>query len=90
MVLLVGSRPAGVGRYSQLDLMGSMWEWTLDWFGGYQANCNNCANLTSSAGRVYRGGAFASSYAALTTAGRNNGDPTMHIVSNGFRCARTP
>lgn len=89
-VLPVGSKPAGIGRYDQLDLLGSVWEWTLDYYGGYQPDCNNCANLMPGNFRIHRGGGFSSSYAALTSYGRNEEIPSDHIASNGFRCARNP
>jgi len=31
-ILPVGSLPDGAGKFGQMDLGGSMWEWVLDWF----------------------------------------------------------
>src|SRR5690606_38087897 len=57
----VGSRsPKGDGRWGQADLAGNMWEWSLDWYAGYSAPCNDCANLTTASNRVFRGGSFSS------------------------------
>jgi formylglycine-generating enzyme required for sulfatase activity len=85
-LLPVGSKPSGVGKYNQLDLAGSVSEWTLDWFGAYPLYCDNCANVSfsSDSGRVARGGAWDSSPAALQSAGRYG----YSDQDRGFRCAR--
>lgn len=41
----VGSYPAGVGRFGQLDLAGSVEEWTLDAVGPRPIPCNDCASV---------------------------------------------
>ena len=87
-ILAAGSKPAGVGRYGQHDLAGSMWEWGLDWFGIYGAVCNNCANLTDSLFRVARGGDWGASAGDLVAAGRLDLTPASHNNYVGFRCAR--
>jgi formylglycine-generating enzyme required for sulfatase activity len=66
-----------------------MWEWNLDWHGGYIIQRNDCANLQGSSARVVRGGSWnygasdllSSIRANLTPAGRNN--------EIGARCTRT-
>ena len=43
---VVGSKPAGVGRWGQVDLAGNVYEWTRDWFdANYPVPCMDCANL---------------------------------------------
>jgi sulfatase modifying factor 1 len=88
-ILAVGSKPAGVGRYLQQDLAGSMWEWGLDWFGNYGATCNNCANLTDAVARVVRSGDWSTNGFDLTAANRLDVAPGSHFGIIGFRCARS-
>ncbi|MEO7032483.1 MAG: SUMF1/EgtB/PvdO family nonheme iron enzyme [Polyangiaceae bacterium] len=89
-ILPAGSKPSGVGRYGQLDLAGSMWEWALDWYASpYPTSpCNNCANLTTAKHRVVRGGSWSGVATDLTAANRNGNIPTGHYAYVGFRCSR--
>ena len=89
-VLVVGSRPAGDGRWSQSDLAGNVVEWTLDWQGPYPSACTDCANLAATAARVTRGGGFGFDAAILRTADRIGGNPANISPLNGARCARPP
>jgi formylglycine-generating enzyme len=86
-ILPVGSKPAGAGRYGQLDLAGSMWEWTLDAHDEYPTSCGNCANL-SGATRVIRGGYWGNGTSNLRAALRVHSAPTQDSSNVGFRCAR--
>jgi formylglycine-generating enzyme required for sulfatase activity len=91
----VGSYPAGMGLFGQLDLAGSMWEWTLDWYaanwyasGG--ATCPDCANLTTASSRVHRGGAWWKEAGYMRAAHRSLGSaPTWRSSTVGVRCAST-
>ncbi len=68
----VGTPTAGAGLWGQLDMAGEVWEWNLDWFGGYVAPCTDCAYLMSGLRvRVVRGGGFddALAYLSPSTAG---------------------
>jgi formylglycine-generating enzyme len=87
-ILPVGSKPLGAGRYTQHDLAGSMWEWGLDWYAGYKAVCNNCANLTDAIARVGRGGAWGGGAGGLAAAARIDFAPVSHFENVGFRCAK--
>jgi formylglycine-generating enzyme len=87
-ILAPGSKSAGVGRYGQHDLAGSMSEWGLDWFGSYGAICNNCANLTNAVARVVRGGDWSTSAGDLLATARLNVGPASHYNLMGFRCAK--
>jgi formylglycine-generating enzyme len=90
-IVAVGSRPSGVGKYGQLDLMGSMFEWTLDSSATpLPATCNNCARVISG-DRIFRGGTWSfGGDPFLTSARRDNESPTARGDVFGFRCARTP
>jgi sulfatase modifying factor 1 len=89
----VGTAREGAGRWGQLDLVGNLMEWYLDWFAPSYANpCTDCANLASGSGRAPRDGYFSSTDTALLLAAyRNNGlYPANRFFSFGFRCARAP
>ncbi len=93
-ILAVGSRPSGASQLGHLDLAGSLWEWTLDFYDAnyYQAvgTCGNCANLSGSTPRVIRGGSFTSTLISLRATGRASKSPITVDPYAGFRCARTP
>ncbi len=92
----VGSRsPKGDGAWGHADLAGSMFEWTLDWFGNYPLPCTlACADIAGpdpGNGRSAWGGDW-SHGATLLLSSSNLGystDPTMPTQDNlGVRCAR--
>lgn len=93
-LLAVGSRTAGANQWGHLDLAGSLWEWTLDYYDAtyYQAigTCNNCANLAALTPRVIRGGGFTSTLNALRATGRASKAPITADAYAGFRCVRSP
>ena len=89
-LLPVGSKPAGAGRFGQLDLAGSVHEWVLDWRELYPAQCNDCASVASSATRVVRGGDWQDRGLYLTSIVRDDNAPGVRFNGGGFRCARTP
>ncbi len=102
-VAQVGAATLGVGLWGQLDLAGSVSEWSLDRFAPYSDSCADCANLAvdleAAVPRVVRGGAFELSAAFLVPAFRAGG-PTLTMPATGpdslvddftgFRCARIP
>jgi formylglycine-generating enzyme required for sulfatase activity len=86
----VGSYTKGNAKWSQSDMSGNIWEWTLDFDDPYVTPCNDCADVAStSASRVVRGGSYfdtapnqvASARQLRAPAGRSNVGP---------RCARAP
>ncbi len=95
----VGRAAAGAGRFGQLDLVGEVYQWSLDWSAEYAftdggiATCTDCANLNGAAGRVVRGGDFLEADSALLSPFRNflgvatNGGRDFGV---GVRCARSP
>jgi formylglycine-generating enzyme required for sulfatase activity len=88
----VGSEsPTGDGRWTQADLGGNLWEWTLDWFGSYPGVCDDCAALTATSGRVIRGGNYAVGEVDLRAGQRYVGfAPDGRNSDIGVRCARAP
>lgn len=94
---VVGSTPAGAGRWGHLDLAGSVWEWTFDVYAPYTADpCVNCADVdpTAAEGRVFRGGDFRfddqAQQSDLRAASRLGFDAKFPDQVRGFRCARSP
>jgi formylglycine-generating enzyme required for sulfatase activity len=96
--LAVGSEPAGRGRWDHLDLGGSMYEWTLDWYKltrytDVHDGCADCANLVPNETRVLRGGCYRSYGGKLRAADRDSARPTErehYYFQFGIRCARNP
>ena len=90
----VGSPTLGAGAWGQLDVVGNVLHWDLDWYASYVDPCNDCAFVTTSAYRVPRGTpGFDSSAATLPSSFRNTFMATpssARAVDLGFRCARTP
>lgn len=89
----VGTHTAGRSRWGQLDLAGSLWEWTLDsfdasWYSGGGATCSNCADLNQSVHKSLRGGDYYQFVDGLRSAYRVGRDPSIRMSSIGFRCAR--
>ena len=87
----VGSVPAGNGKWGQSDLAGNLWEWVFDWQSwSYAVPCDDCAAITASSGRVYRGGGFLSQSASVLRATYSTGyNPDGRVYDVGARCART-
>ncbi|MDB5212758.1 MAG: hypothetical protein JWO86_685 [Myxococcaceae bacterium] len=86
----VGTATLGAGRWGQLDLVGDLWEWNLDWSATYASPCIDCAFLTASTYRIKRGGSFQDDASSLLPAQRSSVLPAVRYVDVGIRCARTP
>ena len=89
----VGTAKLGGGRWGQVDLVGNLIEWYLDYFAPSYANpCDNRADLANGSGRAPRDGYFGSTDETLLQSSyRDNGFyPANRSYSYGFRCARTP
>ncbi|MET0791198.1 MAG: SUMF1/EgtB/PvdO family nonheme iron enzyme, partial [Polyangiaceae bacterium] len=86
-IAAAGGHRAGVARYGQLDLAGSAWEWTLDFFGEYPERCDECAEVDRGSDRVLHGGAFLYDAEYLEPAYRFHVDPQLTLGDVGFRCA---
>jgi sulfatase modifying factor 1 len=89
----VGSEsPTGDGKWGQADLAGDLWEWQLDYFASpyAQANCHDCADLSSGGIRVIRGGTFNDDASFMATSYRHSYSQSGHNPLFGVRCARVP
>jgi sulfatase modifying factor 1 len=91
----VGTATLGAGLWGQLDLVGEVWEWNLDWFyetyaDSYADSCTDCAFLTASSMRVVRVGGFADPASFLQPSSRDQNEPWIRGGAIGFRCARAP
>ena len=86
----VGTATLGGGVYGQLDLAGNVSEWNLDWYATYVNPCTDCAYLTATSPRVFRGGYFLYLASLLLPPSRYGGTPPDRDGDVGFRCARTP
>jgi len=90
-ILPVGSKPVGQSRYLQRDLVGSLEEWVLDWYGAYPSTeARNFAQIDVGSNRIYRGGSWNSVGANLNSTYRDVfAVPQFRSYYVGFRCART-
>ena len=90
----VGSTPLGLGRWGQLDLAGSVWEWNLDEYASYVSPCIDCAYLTGATNRVLPGGGFHTGLMPyLLSANRTTVSYATTYRGDfgvGVRCARAP
>jgi sulfatase modifying factor 1 len=86
----VGTATLGAGRWGQLDLAGSMWEWNLDWYAPYVDPCTDCANVAAGSYRMFRGGSFVDATWTLHPASISYDPPSSRHFIYGFRCARAP
>jgi len=85
----VGSTsPKGDGRWGQVGFAGNVWEWVLDHQNTYETPCTDCAQLASSASRVYRGGGFDAWGSLQRTNYRLGRVPSFRHPALGVRCAR--
>jgi formylglycine-generating enzyme required for sulfatase activity len=87
----VGSFPQGTSRWEIQDIVGNVWEWTADYYGGYTPE-----DQTDPKGpdigktRVIRGGAWNGAYADwVRPTFRFHTTPETRSHGIGFRCAKT-
>lgn len=87
----VGSKPDGNGRFGHADLVGSIYEWTLDWFANYpEALRDDYAKTDTGTGRMLRGGAWNSTTEQILRSNDRSFHPapTFRDPRTGLRCAR--
>jgi formylglycine-generating enzyme required for sulfatase activity len=88
------TRPVGgklANAFGFHDMLGNVWEWVNDWYGGYTADAQtNPAGPAGSTSRVRRGGSWSLGPVVLRSSGRNGATPGYTSYSLGFRVARNP
>ena len=98
LIAPVGTPSQGAGAWQQLDLVGDLFEWTLDEPTSAPMNpCTDCAFLlpwTSATEHIVLGGGFenplTSIQVPLPAAVPTYGPGTTRSADLGFRCARAP
>lgn len=90
----VGS-PVSVGSFEAnsrglFDLMGNVYEWTMDWYGPYEDAeiQKNPLGPTEGKNKVVRGGSWDSLSHYLRTSDRVAKDPDLRYSGVGFRCVK--
>ena len=84
----VGSfKPNSNGLY---DMMGNVYEWTMDWYGPYNIGGiqSNPSGPEKGNDKVVRGGSWDSLNHFLRTSDRVAKDPALRYSGVGFRCVR--
>ncbi|RYZ09182.1 MAG: formylglycine-generating enzyme family protein [Myxococcales bacterium] len=87
----VGSYLPGAGRFGQLDLAGSLAEWTFDTVGEpFPTPCSDCANVEQiheKNPRNTRGGSWTSDEADMVASQNHFMEAYLHLPMHGIRCA---
>jgi formylglycine-generating enzyme required for sulfatase activity len=97
----VGTASLGASPWGQVDLLGNVNEWTLDWVAAvfpsqYPNPCVDCAGLTAipndygNVGRSLRGGDYQTWLSELRPWFRSASTPEDPSPDLGIRCARAP
>ena len=88
------TRPVGGKLANALgfhDMLGNVWEWVNDWYGGYTSDAQtNPTGPVSASDRVIRGGSFGNNSYNLRSSTRYDATPGLAERSFGFRVARNP
>jgi formylglycine-generating enzyme required for sulfatase activity len=90
------TRPVGVkaaNAFGFHDMLGNVWEWVNDWYGGYSADAQaNPTGPVSASKCVIRGGSWVAIEGSLfvRSSYRNSLTPGSRNANIGFRVARTP
>jgi formylglycine-generating enzyme required for sulfatase activity len=88
------TRPVGgklANAFGFHDMLGNVWEWVNDWYGGYTAEAQtNPTGPVSATPRVFRGGSWNDDALGVRSSYRNNVSPGIANSLIGYRVARTP
>jgi formylglycine-generating enzyme required for sulfatase activity len=89
-----GTRPVGgklANAFGFHDMLGNVWEWVNDWYGGYTSEAQtNPTGPVSASNRVLRGGSWNYDTSSVRSSFRYFGTPGSTLDYFGFRVARTP
>ena len=87
-----GTHPVGEkapNNWGINDMIGNLWEWTSDWYGGYPAaSVSNPSGPTQGTTRVVRGCAWSNGARFCRVANRNFYSPDYRFLNVGFRAIR--
>jgi formylglycine-generating enzyme required for sulfatase activity len=73
------------------DMLGNVWEWVNDWYGGYTSGAQtDPTGSVSSTNRVFRGGSWSAGTDVVRSSYRYDATPGYTGFNVGFRVARTP
>ena len=81
----------GANGYGLYDMVGNVWEWTWDWYGGYEQTAQTDPRGPSSgSARVIRGGGWFDDAEGCRIAVRDDIYPYDGIYNDGFRSVLPP
>ncbi len=70
------------------DMLGNVWEWTVDWYGEYSATAEDPATGPATGKiRVLRGGSWGNGPSFVRASVRSGNEPENRSNVVGFRCA---